>query len=79
MAVFFSVPLWQSGRRRREQKHLVTQKCRALLNRWQESSEMSGNGQQMEKRSCRRPEDCSALLTTQLLVFIKDFMGRHRH
>lgn len=60
MAVFFSMPLWQSGWRCRERRHLVTQRCRALLNRWQETSEESGNGQQMEKRSCRRPEECSA-------------------
>lgn len=51
MAVFFSMPLWQSGWRCREQRHLVTQRCRVLLNRWQETSEESGNGQQMEKRS----------------------------
>lgn len=59
MAVFFSMPLWQSGWRCREQRHLVTQRCRALLNRWQETSEESGNGQQMEKRLCSRPEECS--------------------
>lgn len=58
--VFFFVfmLLWQSGWRWREQRRLVTQRCRALLNRWQETSEESGNGQQMEKRSCRRPEEC---------------------
>lgn len=59
MAVFSSMPLWQSGWRCRERRHSVTQRCRALLNRWQETSEESGNGQQMEKRSCRRPEECS--------------------
>lgn len=57
---FSSMPLWQSGWRCKEQRHLVTQRCRALLNRWQETSEESGNGQQMEKRLCRRPEECSA-------------------
>lgn len=64
MAVCFSMSLWQSGWRCREQRHVVTQRCRALLNRWQETSEESGNGQQMEKRSCRRPEECSVCIYT---------------
>lgn len=59
MESFFSVSLRQSGWRCTERRHLVTQKCRALLNRWQETSEMSGNGQQMEKRLSRRPEEWS--------------------
>lgn len=77
MAVFFSMPLWQSGWRCREQRHLVTQRCRALLNTWQETSEESGNGQQMEKRSCRRPEECSVYTrhAASLLFLLKCLMS----
>lgn len=38
----------------RAKKHLVTQRCRALLNRWQETSEDSGNGHQMVETLCCR-------------------------
>lgn len=36
--------------------------AKVLLNRWQETSEESGTGQQMEKRSRRKPEECSAYI-----------------
>lgn len=72
MAVCFSMSLWQSGWRCRERRHLVTQRCRALLNRWQETSEESGNGQQMEKRSCRRPEECSVYTLTHCQYPVPD-------
>lgn len=77
-AVFIFMLSWQSGWRCREQRRLVTQRCRAPLNRWQESKEESGNGQQMEERSWpeSRPEECMTHCQSPILSSNKGWHDR---
>lgn len=43
--------------------------AKVLLNRWQETSEESGTGQQMEKTSCGRPEECNTYISETLPAY----------